>query len=80
VSRLQAGKLGHGILFLIHSVQTDPRTHSASFPKRTGGAFSAGLKRQGREADHLSLSSARVQNDRPISSPLRPRTPLWVGP
>jgi len=43
---------------LIHLVQTDSGTHSASSPVGTGGS---GVKGQGREADHSPPSSAVVK-------------------
>jgi hypothetical protein len=45
---------------LLHSVETDSGAYPASYPVGTG-AISPGAKRQGREADHLSLSSAEVK-------------------
>jgi hypothetical protein len=45
---------------LLHSVQTDSGAHPASYPFDKEG-FSPGVKRQGREADHSSQSSADVK-------------------
>jgi hypothetical protein len=44
-------------------VQTGPGAHSASCPMGTGGPFSGGKARPGRDADHSSPSSAEVVNE-----------------
>jgi hypothetical protein len=51
---------GAGNFSLRHSVQTGSRAHSASYPI-VAGALSLGVKRPGREADHLPASSAKVK-------------------
>jgi hypothetical protein len=43
-------------------VQNGSGIHPASYPMGTGGALSLGVKRPGREADHLPPSSAEVKN------------------
>jgi len=50
---------GAGNFSLHHIVQTGSGAHPASFPKGTRGS-SPGVKRQRREADHSSPSSAEV--------------------
>jgi hypothetical protein len=42
-----------------HNVQTGPDTHPASYPMGTKSS-SVGVKRQGREADHLPVPRLRV--------------------
>jgi hypothetical protein len=42
-------------------ISLDDRAHPASYPVGTG-ALSPGVKRPGREADHLPLSNAEVKN------------------
>jgi hypothetical protein len=44
------------VFSLLHSVQTGSGAHPASYPMCTG------VKRLGREADHLNPSSAEVKN------------------
>jgi hypothetical protein len=44
-----------------HRVQTGSGVHPASYQMGTG-VLSLGIKRPGREADHSSLSSAKVKN------------------
>jgi hypothetical protein len=61
--------------FSHHSVQTDIGAYPASYQIGTGG-ISAGVKRQGPEADH-SPSSAEVKNGGAMF-PL-PHTPSWRG-
>jgi hypothetical protein len=45
---------------LLHVVQTGSGVHPTSYPMGTGGSF-PGVKRQGREADHSSPTSAKVK-------------------
>jgi hypothetical protein len=52
---------GTGNFSLHHRVQTASGAHPTSYPMGTR-AISMGLKRQGREADHSSLSRAEVKN------------------
>jgi hypothetical protein len=48
---------------LFHSVQTASWARQASYTlDKEGGDVSPGVKRYGRETDHLSQSSAQVQN------------------
>jgi hypothetical protein len=44
-------------------VQTGSGVHPASYPMGTGGPFSGGKARLGREADHSPPSSAEVVNE-----------------
>jgi hypothetical protein len=46
---------------LLHSVQTDSKTHPASYPAGTGGSF-PGVKEPGRETDYSPPSIAEVKN------------------
>jgi hypothetical protein len=55
---------------LLHVVQTDSRTHPASYPMGTGGSF-PGVKRQRRDAGHSSPPTAEVKKGR-TSPPLPP--------
>jgi hypothetical protein len=45
---------------LFHFINTGSRAHPASYPMGIGGSF-PGVKRQGREADHLPLTCAEVK-------------------
>jgi hypothetical protein len=54
-------KLSRQNLSLLHSVQTDPEAHPASYPMGTRG-----VKRQGRVADHSPPSSAEVKKSEAI--------------
>jgi hypothetical protein len=47
---------------LLHSVQTGSEAHPAPYTMGTGGLFSLGVKRPGREVDHSPPSSAKVKN------------------
>jgi hypothetical protein len=51
---------GAGNFSLHHRVQIDSGAHPASYPMGTGALF-LGVKRPGREADHLPPSSAEVK-------------------
>jgi hypothetical protein len=44
-------------------VQTGSGAHPASYPMGTGGSFSGGKVRPGRDADHSPPSSAEVKNE-----------------
>jgi hypothetical protein len=44
-------------------VQTGSGAHPASCPMGTGGPFSGGKARPGRDSDHSSPSSAAVENE-----------------
>jgi hypothetical protein len=44
-------------------VQTGSEAHPASWPMGTGGPFPGAKARPGRDADHLPLSCAEVQNE-----------------
>jgi hypothetical protein len=44
-------------------VQTGSGAHPASCPVSTGGPFSRGKARPGRDADHSPPSSAKVKNE-----------------
>jgi hypothetical protein len=44
-------------------VQTDSGAHPVSYPMGTGGPFSGGKARPGRDADHSPPSSAEVENE-----------------
>jgi hypothetical protein len=46
---------------LIHIVQTDSEAQPVFYPMDTGEGISLGPKRQGREVDHLSLTSAKAK-------------------
>jgi hypothetical protein len=59
---------------ILHSTQTGSEAHPASYPVDTGGD-SPGVKRPGRETDHLSPSSAEVKNGGAI--PLLPHMASW---
>jgi hypothetical protein len=63
-------------LSLLHSVQTGPEAHPASYPMGTGGSF-PGVKQQGREADHSPPCNAEVENGEAI--PPLPNTSSWPG-
>jgi hypothetical protein len=52
---------GAGNFSLHHRVQTGSGAHPASYRMDTSGSY-PGVKRQGRKADHSSLSSAEVIN------------------
>jgi hypothetical protein len=52
---------GAGNVSLHHRVQTGSGTHPVSYPMDTKGS-SLGVRRLGREADHLPPSSAEVKN------------------
>jgi hypothetical protein len=46
-----------------HCVQTSSEAHPASYPTGTGGPFSGGKARPGRDSDHSSLWRAKVKNE-----------------
>jgi hypothetical protein len=55
-------------------VQTSSEAHPASYPKGTGGPF-RGKVRPGRDGNHLSPSSAEVDNEE--LNLLYPLAPEW---
>jgi hypothetical protein len=57
---------------LLHVVQTGSGVHPTFYPMDTGGSF-PGVKRPGREADHLPPTSAEVKKMLVYSS-----TPLYA--
>jgi hypothetical protein len=63
---------GRAKFSFFHSVQTGSRVIQRPI-QWLPGAISPGLKRQGREGDHLTPSSAEVKNDGAI--PLLPHMP-----
>jgi hypothetical protein len=64
---LRAGRPGfdfwqrRGNFSLCHRIQIGCETHPASYPMDNGSS-STGVRRQGREANHPSPSSAKVEN------------------
>jgi hypothetical protein len=64
--------VGAGNFSLRHRVQTGSGTYPASYPMGNGG-FLIGVKRPGREADHLPPSSAKVKEcvELYLQSPIR---------
>jgi hypothetical protein len=63
---------GAGNFSLRHRVQTGSGAHPAPYPMGTGDSF-PGVKRPGREADHLPPSSAKAKEyvDPYLHSPIR---------
>jgi hypothetical protein len=57
-------------------VQTGSGAHPASYLMGTGGSFSGGKARPGRDADHLPPSSAEVKNEKELYI-LSPHVPPW---
>jgi hypothetical protein len=57
-------------------VQTSSGAHPASCPMGTGGPFPGGKARRGRDADHLTPSSAEVVNEKELYL-LSLQTPSW---
>jgi hypothetical protein len=57
-------------------VQTGSGAHPASCPMGTGGPFSGGKARLGRDADHSTPSSAEVVNELELYF-LSPQVPPW---
>jgi hypothetical protein len=64
------------VFSLLHNIQPGPGAHPASNPLGTWELF-PGLTRPGPEADHLSPSSAKINNDGAI--PPLPDTYSWHG-
>jgi hypothetical protein len=58
----------------LHVVQTGSGVHPTSYPMGTGVSF-PGIKRPGREVDHLAPVSAEVRNGGSVH-PV-PHTPSW---
>jgi len=83
VTTLRAGRcsiLGmgiDGIFCLRHRIQTGSGAHSASCTMGTGISY-PGVKRLGREADHLPPSSAEVKNVWSCTSTWYDRSPWSV--
>jgi len=50
-------------LFSSVCVQTDSDAHTASCPMGTGGSFTGGEARPGRDADHTPPYSPEVKNE-----------------
>jgi hypothetical protein len=59
----------------VHNVKTGSGAHRSSYPLDTG-VLSLGIKRPGREADHLPSPNTEVRNVWCIDS--LPNTPPWV--
>jgi hypothetical protein len=59
---------------VIHSIQTGSGVHPASYTMGTGGSFLDG--KEGHEADHPPLSSAKVKNG---AIPPLQHTSSWSG-
>jgi hypothetical protein len=57
-------------------VQTGSGAHPASCTMGTGGPFSGGKARPGRDADHTPPSSAEVENEYELYL-LSPQAPPW---
>jgi hypothetical protein len=64
------------IFSILHTLQTGFGANQVSYPMGAGG-FSPGAKRQGRLADHLSPSNAKIKNGGAI--PLRLPMFSWRG-
>jgi hypothetical protein len=64
------------LIYILTSVQTGFVAKKASYPTCSSGDFRGG-KAAGREADHLTPSSAEVENDGAII-PI-PHTSSWHG-
>jgi hypothetical protein len=69
-----------GNVSLHHRVQNGSGAHPASCPMGTRGSFrGGGVKRQGRETDHLPPSSAEVKNACSYKSTPPPNMSSWRG-
>jgi hypothetical protein len=67
---------GRGLFFSSPCVQTGSEAHPASYPMSTGGPFSGGKARPGRDADHSPPSSAEVKYEYELYL-LSPQAPSW---